>query len=263
MMGPGHALSGATVWLVAAPAISTLAPTPFTPEQTLLGAGVCAGAALLPDIDEPNSTVSRSFGPLTWLLSNLVNALSAGFMNLTGTRRDSHVTDGHRGLTHTLLGAVVFSMFIGALVGTVGKWSAIGLLFFLLGLAIRGLMGDWAKKNGWIGVTVVAAGLAFVAGQFLPADGHYWWLSVTVFTGIIVHVLGDGITKEGIPYLAPLPFRGKAWWEFNLPSFLAIRAGGWTETTIIYPTLTITLITGLTAQLLGGWHTLFHHLGIG
>lgn len=64
VMGPTHAASGAAAWLLTAPTL-TAAVTTHTmhPTQAFVGAAVCAGSALLPDIDLPSSTVSRSFGP--------------------------------------------------------------------------------------------------------------------------------------------------------------------------------------------------------
>lgn len=261
MMGPGHALSGAAAWFLVAPVVSSFAPSAFTPAQVLVGAAVCAGAALLPDIDSPQSTIARSFGPLTWVLAKIVNAVSAVFHNLTKTRREDVITDGHRTLTHTLLGAFGVSAGVAALCGFGGKWAVIGLLFFLLGLAIRGLLGDWAKKQGWIGVTLTSAALAYMAAQALPEDS-YWWLSATVFVGICLHMAGDTITKDCVPWLAPLPFRGKAWWEFGPPGFLRIRAGGLIENAVLIPLFGVLTVAGIVAYALGGWPILLARLGV-
>lgn len=260
MMGPGHALSGAAAWFVVAPVVSSFAPTAFTPAQVLVGAAVCSGAALLPDIDSPPSTIARSFGPFTWLIAKVVNAVSAGFHNATKTRREDFITDGHRTLTHTLLGAFAAAAGVAALCGFGGKWAVVGLLFFLVGLAIRGLLGDWARKQGWIGVTLTSGALAWMAAQTLPEDS-YWWLSATVFTGIVLHLIGDCITKDAVPFIAPISFRGKAWWEFGPPGFLRIKAGGLIETAVLMPLFGIATLAGITAYALGGWGILFAQIG--
>ena len=49
---------------------------PTSTAETLTFAGVCAGAALLPDLDTGQSTVSRSFGPLSKALAKGIDALS-------------------------------------------------------------------------------------------------------------------------------------------------------------------------------------------
>ncbi len=59
----------------------------------------------------------------------------------------------------------------------------------------------------------------------------------------MTHCLGDAITKEGIPFLAPfLPWRGERWWEFRMPRAIAIRAGGPFEVGILGPGLTLATV---------------------
>lgn len=257
MMGPSHAMSGAAVWMIAAPAVSAMAPAPLTPAQILVGAAMCAGSALLPDIDQPSSTIARSFGPVTWVLSKGVNAASAGIYNLTKGTKEQFRSDGHRTVTHTLLGALAAGAGVSALCGFGGLWATLGLLFFLLGLAVRGLMHEWVKKQGWIITTVVAAAAAFAASQALPSgQDNYWWLGATVVFGMLVHDLGDGITAEGIPFTAPLPRNGKSWWEWTLPSFLRIRAGGLVENALLLPMFTAVTVLGVVAYFMGGWPVL-------
>lgn len=243
VMGPTHAMSGAAAWLVGAPTIASLAgqPTPGAVEIGV-GAAVCAGSALLPDIDSPQSTVARSFGPLSQGLAHLVNGASAALRNLTSTSADGVVSDGHRTVTHTALFAVAAGLAVTALIAAVGQPATIGVLFFCLGLAVRGLMGDWAKRQGWVGVTLVSLAGAWAAAAALD-DGRLWWLGAAVTVGVILHDLGDTLTKEGVPLLAPLPHRGKAWWEFSTGP-LAFRAGGIIEYGIVAPALTVVAALG-------------------
>lgn len=243
-MGPTHAMSGAAAWVIGAPAVvaATGNPALSTPEL-LVGAAVCAGSALLPDIDEPQSTVSRSFGPVTQALAHVVNAASAAVHNATGTRKDGHVSNGHRTVTHTALFAVAAGIAVGALIAAVGRPAVIGVLFFTLGLAARGLIGDWVKRQGWIGVTAVSLAGAWAAAETL-SDGRLWWLGAAVTVGAILHGIGDALTKEGVPWLAPVPVRGKAWWEFNTGP-LSFRAGGLVEYTLVAPALTAATVLGV------------------
>lgn len=255
MMGPTHAMFGAACWMAAAPAVLPMVGVASDPAVVFAGLGVCAGAALLPDIDTPSSTVARSFGPLSWLLAQLVDATATSWYNLTKTSREPVATGGHRKLTHTLLGMVAFAAAVAVVCGAVGRWAVLGLLFVLMGLAIRGLMGDWAAKNGWIITTAAAAGVAYAAYQFLPADS-YWWMAIVVLLGLVSHGVGDAITKEGVPWLAPLRWRRKGWWEFGLPSMLRIRAGGLFEYGIILPLLSLFVLAAAAAVALGGWDAL-------
>lgn len=243
VMGPTHAMSGAAVGLAAAAILPAGWGGPTSLAETFAWAGVCAGAALLPDLDHPQSTVARSFGIVSQLVSEGLNAVSAAFHGLTGTRRDGTRTDGHRTLTHTLLFAVALGAGVSGLVAAFGKPAIIGTLFVTLGLAIRGLAGDWSKKQGWLAVTLAAALLSVIAWQAFPADTGSVSLGVAITLGCVTHCLGDGITKEGIPFLAPLvTIKGKRWWEFTLPSLVRIRADGPFEKVVLLPALTVATV---------------------
>ena len=154
VMGPTHAMSGAAAGLILP---SILPGMTATPAVSLSFAGVCAGAALLPDIDSPGSTVSRSLGALTWGLSKVVNKVSWAFYSATSGPKDNHRDGGHRTLTHTGAFAVVVSIGVTALTGWGGRYAVLAVLFFMASLAIRGLLNDWAKNNGWIGIALAAA----------------------------------------------------------------------------------------------------------
>src|SRR3954462_1622933 len=72
MMGPAHSLSGAAAWLgVGAAAAAAGHPMPWP--VLLAGALICAGAALGPDLDHKAATISRSFGPLSRWICEIVD----------------------------------------------------------------------------------------------------------------------------------------------------------------------------------------------
>ncbi|WP_458683342.1 metal-dependent hydrolase [Prescottella equi] len=243
VMGPTHAMSGAAVGLAAAAIMPAEWGGPTSLAETLAWAGVCAGAALLPDLDHPQSTVARSFGVASQIASEGINAGSSAFYGLTRTAKDGAREGGHRTLTHTLGFAILLGVGVSALVAAFGKPAIIGTLFFTLGLAIRGLAGDWSKKQGWLAVTLAAALLAVLAWQAFPAETGSVSLGVAVALGCVTHCLGDAITKEGIPFLAPfVTIRGKRWWEFTLPSLIRIRANGAFEKVVLLPALTVATV---------------------
>lgn len=245
MMGPNHALSTAAAWLYAYPLVETVLHRQFSTPVVLVGAAVTAGAGLLPDLDEKNSTVSRSFGLVTEGMSSLVNGISAGIHNVTAGPRDDYVNDGHRTFTHTAVAAGVFGALSYGICTVWGKNGVLALLFFFLGLAVRGLMADVAKREGWIGVTLLAAGGTLLAHATLPASGQYGFLAAAIVFGCILHVLGDMITKERAPLLAPMRIRGKNWYTLGLPSWLTIRAGGWVERAALAPAFALLAAFGL------------------
>ena len=98
MMWRGHALSGALTVGAAGPVI----PGPLAP-AIAVGAGAIVGAlgALVPDLDHRDGKLTHSLGPITWLASRALIALSKLAFRLTRGPNDFRETNGHRGLTHT------------------------------------------------------------------------------------------------------------------------------------------------------------------
>lgn len=227
VMGPTHAMSGAAAGL----AVAQLLPDHWggvtTPQETFIYAGLTAGAALLPDLDSPSATVSRSFGPITQLMSRAVENTSQGFVNLTRSRKDPRCNNGHRTLTHTVWFMAAAGAGATALIGIYGKVAAIALLFIFLGLAIRGLLPEWSKKNDWLVVTAASAVLTYGAWYFVPDSSFGLVMGSAVAVGVAAHLLGDMATKQGIPAFGPIvPWRGRRWWKLRLPRLLRITAGG-------------------------------------
>jgi hypothetical protein len=65
MMGPSHALSGAAAWLAGSWALDHFAGYGQSPLAVAVGTTVCAGAALLPDLDL-SGRVTRNQGARPW-----------------------------------------------------------------------------------------------------------------------------------------------------------------------------------------------------
>src|SRR5258708_27446802 len=72
MLGRDHALSGAVVFAAFAPSLHV------TEAHLAAGVVLAAGAGVLPDIDHPDSTISRSFGFLTEWFAWLADRISGG-----------------------------------------------------------------------------------------------------------------------------------------------------------------------------------------
>src|SRR6266702_6498249 len=87
MLGRDHALSGALAFAAVAPLLHV------TGVHLAAGMALTAGAGVLPDIDEPGSTIARTFGFLTGTFSWIVHRISGG----------------HRKGTHSLLGIALLT----------------------------------------------------------------------------------------------------------------------------------------------------------
>lgn len=242
MMGSSHALSGAAVWLGSTWALSQFADYHQTPIQIAVGTAVCAGGALLPDLDlsgrvtsgQGGATVAHTFGRVSLFMAEVIEKFSHVIYSATRMRHDPHRHNGHRTLTHT----IPFTVGVGWLTTWAcwrgGKWAVLGILFFMLGLALRGLLGRGAERFGWIFITLVSAAAAYFTYLYLPPDRGYPMLGVAVGVGCFVHLMGDVVTSAGVPLLWPLPTGGGRMWRmFGVPNFLSVRVGGKVETVLL------------------------------
>ena len=136
------------------------------------GALVSAGAAVLPDIDHPGSSASRTFGPASQLTALGIGTLAGG----------------HRQRTHSL----AFVAAIGcasALAGATGPWGAGVTVGVAAALAVR-LIGPQSWR-GVLGPLMVAVAVGWAVATAVPAGP---WLAAAVVLGSLTHLLGDAIT---------------------------------------------------------------------
>ncbi len=249
VMGPTHAMSGAVAWLAGAGATASLLGRPQSPTELVVYTAVCAGSALLPDLDcsgkvtsnQGGATVARTFGVVSLFVAECVEKLSLGVYAVTRTKADGKRRNGHRTFTHTWVFAVLLGVGLTWLAGRYGKPVVVGALFLTVGLAVRGLMADWARRSGWLLTTLVSVSATLLALQLLPAGLDYSLLGAAVGVGCVVHTLGDMITRAGCPVLWPVPIGRQLWYEFSLPDAVAVRAGGVVERAALLPLPTVGL----------------------
>jgi membrane-bound metal-dependent hydrolase YbcI (DUF457 family) len=188
----------------------------LSPGHLAVFAGLTAGAAVLPDIDHPDSSLARSFGFLT-----------RGFAWLVGK-----ISGGHRHLTHAILGiagftvlawlAVKFRHDIGGKIA-LAAFLALIIAGALYALAVHGHGADVLAIAGAIAIVITGYGLSHVA--------------IAVCLGCITHVLGDMLTLQGCPLLYPVSN-----WHFRLlPKPLAFTTGTWPELWVLDPALAASL----------------------
>lgn len=246
VMGPTHATSGAVTWLAGAGLVTTVAGYSQTPAELAVYTSVCAGAALLPDLDvsgkvfrrRGGATAARVFGVPSLILANGVERLSLFIYRLTRTDADPRRRNGHRTFTHTMAFAILIGAVVSLLVARFDKPVVLAVLFFTLALAIRGIMAEWARKKGWLVTTAISAAVTVIAFAGLPEQG-YPLLGVAVGLGCLVHVAGDLITHHGCPLLWPIRIKGRAWYMVTTPPLISVRAGGPFERVVLLPGLTV------------------------
>ncbi len=216
MMGVSHAATGIFAGAMVG---FWLGPQP---EHMMVCAAVGAGAALLPDLDEPRSRVGRSLGAVTELVAGHLRDVSRQIYRRTATAVELRKPQdgGHRHLTHTVPACLTFGVVamvlsllpLGAAL-LVLSMSALGL-----GTAALKLKKDWGTlKQRRKAVVVVSVLLAMYVYWGAGAAPPAWLLGLTVFVGALTHVLGDWLTKSGVPLAWPFVVHGKRWWMFRSP----------------------------------------------
>lgn len=239
MLGVSHALSGAAVGLAVVGFGPDVVGAEPTAGSVLTFAAVTAGAALLPDLDHPSSLATRRFSVASWLASRLVRPLSALAYRVTRSDRDVG-TGKHRGLTHTVLGAVILGAAVNAASAAVGTPVLVGTLFVCLALAIKGLDAIVPGPPSLI----VAAGLTVAVERYLPGGttGTAGWLGCAVTLGMLVHMVGDALTESGAPLLWPVRIKERRWYPVGNLRPLRFRAGGPAEVWLVAPALTVAVL---------------------
>lgn len=247
MMGHTHALAGAAAWLGVVPLLADHGMR-MTPGQILAGSIVCAGAALLPDLDHHDGSIANAFGPVTRVLCRFI----------------AFITGGHRHATHSLLFCAAAALGADWLASNlIQAWW--GLLFLLIGLGLRGIGIQVPERehfnvllNGAIagGLTYSMAGMRF-AGPGVHVVGGYvlGWAGLAVGLGALTHVVTDCLTPEGCPVLWPIGVRTE------LP--VVPRTDGVMEKWVVTPLLTLGIVILAVRTTAGSFaaHWLQHHRG--
>jgi membrane-bound metal-dependent hydrolase YbcI (DUF457 family) len=246
MLGRDHALTGAVVFAALATSLHV------TDAHLAAGVVLTAGAGVLPDIDHPDSTISRSFGFLTEWFAWVVDRISGG----------------HRHGTHSLVGIVVFSAgaYGAGLYQLSGpkaianghlafSWHivpAVLILALLYSSALRALhigghFGDLFGIAGALATCFTGADLTELA----VGSWHVPLLAVATVLGCAGHIAGDELTHGGCPLFWPVSMH-----EFHLlPRPLQITTAKVCETWVIFPLLVVGLAVAV-------WHATGHPLAI-
>jgi len=226
MMGRSHAASGAVVGLALAPVLGL-----GTLVEAIPFAVVVSGYSIFPDLDCGGATASRLLGPVTRLMSWVVQKFSGAVYRITRTDHSSDSAGTHRHLTHTLLFAVGLGMLAWA-TSLASPWVVAAWLVF-------GVLSAGAALSGLAAFVAAAAAvvplLSSGSVEAVFADMQPW-TGIAVGVGCLVHLVGDGITVSGIPALWPLPVGGRTWHDLHLlPHPFQLHTGKRVENRLLYP----------------------------
>jgi membrane-bound metal-dependent hydrolase YbcI (DUF457 family) len=248
VMGRTHATQGAAAGL----ALSELAGA-----SVLLGlglAGIGAGAAVAADLDHANATATRSVGRITGVASAGIRAVSAAIYAKTKTRKDRSNKDGHRGITHTIPGALALGPIMASPVAlatlihpTAGVVATLALLWLLIVWSLRALPPHHSKRRDHATAAVLTAAAWFVFhdefGDWTPL-----LLAATISMGTLVHIFGDGLTDYGVPLAFPFIVKGERWRSLGMPEIFRFKAGKGVEKWLAFP-LSVAVVAVLLLRL--------------
>jgi len=260
MLGPSHALSGAAVWLAGTFALEQFAHYHQSPVQIAIGTAMCAGGALVPDLDlsgrvttdQGGATVAHTFGVVSLFFVECIEKISLGIYDITKTRKDPRRHNGHRTFTHTLLFNLALGYGVFEACVHYGKTAVLVTLFLAFAFALRGLFPSWSKRAGWIIVTAAAGYATYWADAHLPLKNGYPLLGIAIGVGGIVHLLGDMITSHGCPAFWPLPLEHQTWHCIGVPDDVAVKVGGKVEVYVLR-TLFFVISVAAAIGLSGSW----------
>jgi membrane-bound metal-dependent hydrolase YbcI (DUF457 family) len=170
---------------------------------------------LLPDIDHPNGTIAHSVGPVTHTLTKGVSAISGG----------------HRHATHSF--AFVALVTYGTWAGEhyLGRYFTLGLVFFMLVLAVRALnlCPPGEKLDAYGPCVLLAGGGTLLMDRWITSAPN--WLPFAIGLGALVHLAGDCLTDHGC----------RLFWPFTLRTGVPLiaRTGNKMETVFLAPAMAV------------------------
>lgn len=272
--GPTHSLSAVSIFLLLAAFLPTLFFEKFLKTNDIVvfisSIIIVAGGALIPDLDNVQSTAKSALGYSGSFFSVIMRKISIIIFSLTKTKYDSESNNKfagsnnpHRQFWHTLLsafvvGAIVYSttkisktvnlpyidkeVTIGLLF--TGMWLAVSMKLAFAGLFNRSFNRARRAKSSKhiIVINLISLIFAIVVIYTAPTDIDYYWVAYAFTFGIIIHLLGDFITIQGAPLLWPIKHKGKRWWNYRI---IGTRSGGSIEKYVIIPTLVIIILISI------------------
>lgn len=204
MLGRDHAAFGALVGL----GVGALGG----PVGAVVGALAGGGASLLPDIDEPGSSVSKLLGPITTSASHAI----------------ARASGGHRNATHSPVGALLFGGVLAAVFtlvpGGLGAAVSVGCL---AGLFARALVTEVHLGRRVRRVVAVVVGVA--VGLFVARVGVGTPVLLAAVAGYGAHIACDWVTSSGVPLAWPASRHhyGTGWLKTGSAAEQVVGFGVW------------------------------------
>lgn len=231
MLGPTHAAAGGAFAGLLVPPVGKALGMELGPEEIGIGIGIGTIAGVLPDIDHPNSFITKGIIPGWKRLGPVGRGL--GFLlsippRIVGV--GARATMNHRGGTHSAVFMVGWALLAAPL------YSLVALIGVMLASIVLGALGAFLPAVPEIDVGAAARWLLKVTPQVMPL------VSLSVFFGYLAHLVTDSMTNVPVPW--PWPF-SKARISL-LPKPFRITTGSITEKILIRPIFVALMLAALT-----------------
>lgn len=180
-----HVLGGAILGLTLAASRHGTPETEMEVLRLITVTGASAVGALLPDIDEPSSTLGQN----AKLLSGTIKAVA-----------------GHRGFFHSPLALILLWLLLAKFPeSSKGNWFPMLLTWAIPGIA---LIVSWQKHHhiSW-STTVFLFSIVLWMYQGYGLEALYSLIAAGVMLGYLSHLLLDSLNRAGIPLLYPFTKR--------------------------------------------------------
>jgi hypothetical protein len=236
----------------------------------IVGCIVLVGGALLPDLDNAQSSAGSTLGPLGSICTTFMQSISSIFWNLLHGKGDKKPPTQHRYFWHTLIaGAGLFCLFyFGMHEGeetilssfqqaedkTVWLQSNVILIFFLILIFMAILVGSnmvftkLLARFRKLRILNYLLPIASIIYTFLINFNHLRVLGMCVGMGYIFHCIEDCFADSGVPILWPLPLKNQLWKRIKF--FITCQTGGLANTILDIVILVIDI--GLIALIFTG-----------
>ena len=240
-MGKTHYAFGALFAAAGTPVANQALDLGLSPAEMTVGVGIGMIAGVLPDIDHPDSLITkgllpfrRVFGrlgkPLGWWLSIPPRIVGVG----------ARATGNHRGPTHTI--------------GFLAAWTLLAAPLYAAQVAVVALVGS-VILNAFSNILLEP--LTPYAFELSPAGVIPWLIAnvpavmplvmVTVFFGYLSHLFSDSLTKVPIPFFWPiLPLKRRFFFPL-LPKHLRVTTDSSTENRLIRPVVLLLTVIAYVA----------------
>ena len=228
----------------------------------IVGLIVTVGGALLPDLDNSQSSAGCTLGPLGSICTIFMQSISSIIWTLYHGRNDKPPINQHRYFWHTTIVGIGFICLFWfglpqedtTILGTIKEYGDIlgflqdnvSLLFFILIMFMAVLCGSdmilnkiIKKFNIPIIVNYIIPLLIFIY-TFTISFSDLRILGICIGFGYLFHCIEDFFADTGCPLLFPIPIRNQVWRRCHFP--ITCQTGGIINTIIDIVALAIDIL---------------------